>query len=200
MGTTLVHPEQVQAPILSGGSASTGSATIGRGVKIFGDISSKEDLYLNGEIEGTVIAVDHKLTIGPGATVRAGVKAREIVLLGTIQGDVEATERIEIRKDASLVGDIRTPRIVIEDGAYFKGSIDIVRAHGPRLAVLGSREAEAADARSEQDIRERRYITLDDANSLAHVLSEVGDESRRPQPATAVAPGRLPAPATWGLR
>src|SRR5580700_1573667 len=104
-----------------------GSASIGKAVKVVGQIYSKEDLYVDGEIEGTVEALEHKLTIGPNGVVRAGVKAREVVALGTIQGNVEAHDKIEIRKDAKLVGDIRTARIIIEDGAYFKGSIDIVK-------------------------------------------------------------------------
>jgi cytoskeletal protein CcmA (bactofilin family) len=103
------------------------AASIGKAVKIIGQIYSKEDLYVDGDLEGTVEAMEHKLTIGPNGTVHASVKAREVVALGTIQGNVEATERIEIRKDAKLVGDIRTARIIIEDGAYFKGSIDIVK-------------------------------------------------------------------------
>jgi cytoskeletal protein CcmA (bactofilin family) len=104
-----------------------GSATIGKAVKIVGQIHSKEDLYVDGDVEGTVEAPEHKLTVGPNGRVNAAVKAREVVALGSIQGNVEATERIEIKKDAKLVGDIRTARIVIEDGAYFKGSIDIVK-------------------------------------------------------------------------
>ncbi len=86
-------------------------------------------------------ALEHKLTIGPNGVVRAGIKAREVVALGTIQGNVEAHEKIEIRKDAKLVGDIRTARIIIEDGAYFKGSIDIVK---PEPAKSG-RETCATD-------------------------------------------------------
>jgi cytoskeletal protein CcmA (bactofilin family) len=105
-----------------------GSATIGKAVKIVGQIFSREDLYVDGDVEGTLEAMDHKLTIGPNGKVHAGVKAREVVALGSIQGNVEASERIEIRKDAKLVGDIKTARIVIEDGAYFKGSIDIVKS------------------------------------------------------------------------
>jgi cytoskeletal protein CcmA (bactofilin family) len=110
------------------------SATIGKAVKIVGQIYSKEDLYVDGDLEGTVEALEHKLTIGPNGTVHAAVKAREVVALGTIQGNVEATERIEIRKDAKLVGDIRTARIIIEDGAYFKGSIDIVKPEPGKAA------------------------------------------------------------------
>ncbi len=78
--------------------------------------------------------MEHKLTIGPNGTVHAGVKAREVVVLGTIQGNVEAHDKIEIRKDAKLVGDIKTARIIIEDGAYFKGSIDIVKPEPAKAA------------------------------------------------------------------
>ena len=104
-----------------------GSASIGKAVKIVGQIFSKEDLYVDGDIEGTVEALEHRLTIGPHGTAKAGIKAREVVLQGTIQGNVEAAEKMEIKKDARLVGDVRTARIMIEDGAYFKGSIDIVK-------------------------------------------------------------------------
>jgi len=104
-----------------------GSATVGKAVKIVGQIYSKEDLYVDGEVEGTVEAMEHKLTIGPNGTVKATVRSREVVVLGSISGNVEATDKLEIRKDAKLVGDIKTARIIIEDGAYFKGSIDIVK-------------------------------------------------------------------------
>jgi cytoskeletal protein CcmA (bactofilin family) len=104
-----------------------GSATIGKAVKIVGQIFSREDLFVDGDVEGTIELMEHKLTVGPNGKVHAGVKAREVVALGAIQGNVEASDRIEIRKDAKLVGDIKTARIVIEDGAYFKGSIDIVK-------------------------------------------------------------------------
>ena len=112
----------------------SGMASIGKAVKIVGQIFSKEDLYVDGDLEGTVELLEHKLTVGPNGNIHAGVKAREVVALGTIQGNVEAADRIEIRKDARLVGDIRTARIFIEDGAYFKGSIDIIKPE-PRVAV-----------------------------------------------------------------
>jgi cytoskeletal protein CcmA (bactofilin family) len=111
-----------------------GSATIGKAVKVVGQIYSKEDLYVDGDLEGTVEAMEHKVTIGPHGTVHASVKAREVVALGNIQGNVEATEKIEIRKDAKLIGDIKTARIIIEDGAYFKGSIDIVKPEPAKAA------------------------------------------------------------------
>ncbi|MEZ5356953.1 MAG: polymer-forming cytoskeletal protein [Bryobacteraceae bacterium] len=109
------------------------SASIGKSCIIKGQLFSREDLFIDGEIEGSVELQEHRLTIGPNGKVMAGVKAREIVVLGTIHGNVEAGEKIEIRKDAKLVGDIKTVRIVIEDGAYFKGSIDIVRNEPARV-------------------------------------------------------------------
>jgi cytoskeletal protein CcmA (bactofilin family) len=109
-----------------------GSATIGKAVMIKGQIFSREDLVIDGEVEGTVEAHEHRVTIGQHGKVQASIKAREIVVLGTIQGNVEATEKIDIRKDAKLLGDIKTSRIVIEDGAYFKGSIDITKDAKPQ--------------------------------------------------------------------
>ena len=119
---------------------SRGSATIGKAVKVVGQIYSREDLLVDGDVEGTVEVLEHKLTIGPNGTVHAGVKAREVVALGTIQGDVEATDKVEIRKDAKLVGNIKTARIIIEDGAYFKGGIDIVKPE-PKAAPKGQQSA-----------------------------------------------------------
>ena len=122
------------------------AATIGKAVKIVGQIYSKEDLYVDGEIEGTVEALEHKLTIGPHGTVHAGIKAREVVALGNITGNVEASDKIEIHKEAKLVGDIRTSRIIIEDGAYFKGSIDIVKPEPAKPAAPAHAPAPAAAA------------------------------------------------------
>src|SRR5215831_17701865 len=80
------------------------AATIGKAVKVVGQIFSREDLYVDGEVEGTVEALEHKLTIGPHGILKAAVKGREVVALGSVQGNVEATEKIEIRKDAKVVG------------------------------------------------------------------------------------------------
>ena len=123
-----------------------GAATLGKAVKVVGQIFSREDLYVDGEVEGTVEALEHKLTIGPNGVVRATVKAREVVALGTIQGNVEAAEKIEIRKDAKLTGDIRTARIIIEDGAYFKGSIDIVKPEPAKASAKAQGSAPAPQA------------------------------------------------------
>ena len=111
------------------------SAVLGKSVILKGQIISREDLTIDGEVEGSVELKEHRLTIGPNGKVKASVKARELVVIGTIHGDVEITDKIDIRREAKLVGDIKTARVVIEDGAYFKGNIDIVRADAARPAT-----------------------------------------------------------------
>jgi cytoskeletal protein CcmA (bactofilin family) len=104
-----------------------GQASIGKAVKVDGQIYSKEDLYVDGDVGGTIELQEHRLTIGPNGKVHANIKAREVVILGNVQGNVEAIDKLEVRKDASVLGDIKTARIAIDDGAYFKGSIDTVK-------------------------------------------------------------------------
>ena len=121
-----------------------GSAALGKNVTVKGQIFAREDLTIDGEVEGTVECHEHRLTIGPNARVQAGLKAREIIIQGSIHGNVDATDKIDIKKEAKLVGDIKTSRIVIEDGAYFKGSIDISK---PNAAA---KPAQAGNASAQQ--------------------------------------------------
>ena len=116
------------------------AALVGKTMRLEGEIYSREPLYLDGEIDGS-IEVDHSLTIGPNGKVRAKVKAKELVIFGSIHGDVEASGRIAIMTGASLIGDVKTAGIVIEDGAYFKGGIDILHPEAKLHSV-------AAGARS----------------------------------------------------
>jgi cytoskeletal protein CcmA (bactofilin family) len=122
-----------------------GHAVLGKSVIVKGQIYSREDLTIDGEVEGTVELQEHRLTIGPNGKVSAAIKAREICVIGTVNGNVEASDKIEIRKDAKLTGDIRTARIVIEDGAYFKGNIDIARP-GQNTSTAKSTPAAVATA------------------------------------------------------
>jgi cytoskeletal protein CcmA (bactofilin family) len=94
---------------------------------IKGELSGSEDLYLDGEVEGTIELHSNSLTIGPNARIRAHVHAREVVIHGKVDGNISGTERVEMRRSAVLVGDVTTQRISIEDGAYFKGNIDVQR-------------------------------------------------------------------------
>ena len=116
---------------------------IGKSLKIKGTVTGHEDLYVDGDIEGTVELVENSLTVGPNGKVNADVTARDITVLGKLTGNVHAGERIEIRKTGSLEGDLTTSRIVIEDGAVFRGSIDIVKPEqggkpGPAKALASA--------------------------------------------------------------
>ncbi len=123
------------------------AASIGKSVVIKGQVFSREDLYVDGEVEGNIEMPESRLTVGPNGRVLSTVKAREIVVVGTIHGNVEVGDKIDIRKDAKLLGDIRTARVVIEDGAYFKGSIDIVRPEPkPQPAPRPTQQTPAAVA------------------------------------------------------
>lgn len=103
-------------------------AVIGAGMTIKGEVYSQEDLYVDGEVDGALELKEHCLTVGPNGKTHSSVRAREVVVLGSIQGNVEARDKIAIRKNGRLVGDIKTAGIIIDDGAYFKGSIDIVKS------------------------------------------------------------------------
>ena len=107
------------------GESRTDIAHIGKSVVIKGELSGSEDLYLDGEVEGSIELRDHSLTIGPNGHVRANINAKEVIVQGKVEGNITGTDRVELRKSAVQVGDIATQRIVIEDGAYFKGGIDI---------------------------------------------------------------------------
>jgi len=113
-------------------------AAIGKSVVVKGQVYSREDLYVDGELEGAVELQECRLTIGPNAKLQANVKAREVVVLGSLHGNIDASERIEIRKGATLVGDLKTARIRIEDGAYFKGSVEILRQEVGEQAAAAS--------------------------------------------------------------
>jgi cytoskeletal protein CcmA (bactofilin family) len=133
-------------PVSPRGAGTT--AALGKNVTIKGQIFAREDLMIDGEVEGTVECQEHRLTIGPNARVQAGLKAREIVIHGSIQGNVDATDKIDIKKEAKLVGDIKTSRIVIEDGAYFKGSIDISKNEGAKPQPQPAQEKRQQQAAS----------------------------------------------------
>ena len=103
-------------------------ARLGQSLQFKGEISGNEDLQVDGNVEGLIHLEDRKLVVGANAKVTADVIAREVVVYGNVKGNLQARDRIEIKKDGSVVGDLTTARIMIEDGAYFKGSIEIEKA------------------------------------------------------------------------
>ena len=118
-------PPRPAEPVRSESLRTNEIATIGKSVVVKGELSGSEDLAVDGEVEGSISLRGQSLTVGPNGRVRANIEARNVILHGRVDGDVHATERVELRKTASLTGDISTARISIEDGAFFKGTIDI---------------------------------------------------------------------------
>jgi cytoskeletal protein CcmA (bactofilin family) len=100
-------------------------ATIGRSVVIKGEISGAESLYIDGRIEGTVSFGDHRVTVGRNGVVAANITARELVIMGKVTGNIECSDRVDIRSEGSLTGDIVSQRISIEDGAMLKGAVQV---------------------------------------------------------------------------
>ena len=120
-----------------------GFAHIGKSVIIKGELSGSEDLYVDGVVEGTIELQSNSLVVGPNGQVRAKVNAKNVTVQGRVEGNIRAVERVELRKSAVIVGDIATQRLAIEEGAYFKGKIDIQREADKALPKSESR-AEAA--------------------------------------------------------
>lgn len=100
-------------------------AHIGKSVVIKGELSGSEDLYIDGRVSGTIELRGNRLTIGPNGQIQANINAKGVVVQGKLEGNIQASDRVELRASAVMVGDVVTQRIAIEDGAYLKGKVDI---------------------------------------------------------------------------
>jgi len=103
------------------------TASLGKSVIIKGDVSGSEELYVDGQVDGSINLEGNRLTIGPNGRVKANVVAKSVTIAGKLDGNIRATDRVDLRQTAVVLGDIATQRIAIEDGAYFKGGVDIQR-------------------------------------------------------------------------
>lgn len=120
-----VHPAPVVEPANRAGSPAGDQAVISKGLFVKGEISGTESLYIDGKVEGSIHLPGNRVTIGRNGQVSANVTAREVVVMGKVRGNVSATDRVDIRTEGALSGDVSAARISIEDGAFFKGGIDI---------------------------------------------------------------------------
>jgi cytoskeletal protein CcmA (bactofilin family) len=120
-------------------------ATIGRTLVIKGELSASESLYIDGRIEGKITMPDHRVTIGRNGIVQANISAKEVVVMGKVSGNVDCTDRVDIRSEGSLTGDISTIRISVEDGAILKGGIE-VRNSERKPQHQGQSQAKSAEA------------------------------------------------------
>ncbi|MBZ5531640.1 MAG: polymer-forming cytoskeletal protein [Acidobacteriia bacterium] len=119
------EPAPAPAPRSTVNVSSQEQATIGKSLVIKGEVTGSESLYVDGRVEGAVNLPGHRVTVGRNGHVQANIQAKEVVVLGKVKGNVTASDRVDIRNDGSLTGDVVCQRISIEDGAFFKGSIDI---------------------------------------------------------------------------
>lgn len=124
---TMVPPLNARPAPKAAASSARNGTRIGNSISIKGDIIGDEDIYLDGIIEGAIKLESHTLTIGPNGNVQADVSARSVILLGNLKGNVRASGHVEIRRTGSFEGDILASRIIMEDGAGFRGSIDITK-------------------------------------------------------------------------
>jgi len=188
----LENPEAISA-ISASGSGSTAApstqqrggqpgeiTTIGKSLTIKGEITGSDSLFIDGKVEGSISIPGNRVTVGKDGNVTASISAREIVVLGKLMGNVNATDRVDIRAEAALTGDVATARISIEDGAVFKGGIDLRVASAESstlrepvhrdIAVEGSDLAVSYDERAEESISQGRYRTLKDESDIDDVL------------------------------
>jgi cytoskeletal protein CcmA (bactofilin family) len=123
-------------------------ATIGKSLVIKGEVTGSESLYIDGRVEGSINLSGNRVTVGRNGVVSANINAREIVVLGKVRGNLTASDRVDIRSDGSLTGDVVAARISIEDGAFFKGGIDIRKAgqkpNGEEVKASSSTETATA--------------------------------------------------------
>jgi len=112
----------------AGAAAPAGDqATIGKSLVVKGEVSGSESLYIDGKVEGAINLPGNRVTVGRNGQVAANISAREVVVLGKVRGNIQASDRVDIRSEGSLTGDVVAARISIEDGAFFKGGIDITK-------------------------------------------------------------------------
>src|SRR5438045_4165453 len=133
--------------IEAGNSMEKDIVNIGKSVVIKGELNGSEDLTIEGHVEGTIQLRDHVLTIGPNGRIKAQVFAKSVIVLGEVTGNVTASDKVDIRDNGSVDGDIIAPRVAIAEGAHFRGSVDMQRKGGP---VPGSKPQPAAQSSQQQ--------------------------------------------------
>jgi cytoskeletal protein CcmA (bactofilin family) len=141
--TMASEPAVAPRPV-SGTTTTADQATIGKSLVIKGEVTGSESLYIDGRVEGSISLAGNRVTIGRNGVVAANINAREIVVLGKVRGNLTASDRVDIRSDGSLTGDVVAARISIEDGAYFKGGIDIRKGGQPTQQKANGKDESVA--------------------------------------------------------
>lgn len=123
-------------------------ATIGKSLIVKGEVSGSESLYIDGKVEGAINLPGNRVTVGRNGQVAANITAREVVVLGKVRGNIQASDRVDIRSEGSLTGDVAAARISIEDGAYFKGGIDIRKPGDAKGGTTAASEPAIVEAKA----------------------------------------------------
>jgi cytoskeletal protein CcmA (bactofilin family) len=147
------------------GNASSSPSTkvpsyLGAGLVIKGQIVGDEDLKVDGKVDGPISLSNHRLTVGPAAQVSGDIVSREIMIYGNVKGKLRGHERVEIKRDSSVLGDVTTPRIMIEDGAFFRGAVEIERA----TTKAGGADPDTLLALAEKDFKMKSIRSTDAAD------------------------------------
>jgi len=140
----MMASEPVVGPRPVATTTTADQATIGKSLVIKGEVTGSESLYIDGRVEGSINLSGNRVTVGRNGVVAANINAREIVVLGKVRGNLTASDRVDIRSDGSLTGDVVAARISIEDGAYFKGGIDIRKGGQPTQQKANGEEKTVA--------------------------------------------------------
>jgi cytoskeletal protein CcmA (bactofilin family) len=109
-------------------------SSIGTGLKIRGELSGSSDLYIDGEAQGKITLIDSRVTVGPNGRVQADIEAREIIIEGSVQGNLKASENVRLASSSKVQGSVLTPRIGIDDGAKLRGKVEMTRAGEPKVS------------------------------------------------------------------
>jgi cytoskeletal protein CcmA (bactofilin family) len=136
-------PRTEQRPVAEASSSELRSANIGRSVTVKGEVTGSEDLTVDGRVEGKIDLPEHTLTIGPNATIHADIKAKVVTIFGTVKGSVVARDKAELRRGATLEGDLASTSVSIQEGSQFTGKVDMTRRGRPQA------EAKPAQAQAE---------------------------------------------------
>ena len=135
---------------------------IGKSVVIKGELNGSEDLTIEGHVEGTIQLRDHVLTIGPNGKIKAQVFAKAVIVLGEVTGNVTASEKVDIRDNGSVDGDIISPRVAIAEGAHFRGSVDMQRksdkGQQPGAAAKPAEKAQQAPTPAPQPVQQGQAV------------------------------------------
>jgi cytoskeletal protein CcmA (bactofilin family) len=141
----------VSRPADSGHLMEKDIVNIGKSVVIKGELNGSEDLTIEGHVEGTIQLRDHVLTIGPNGRIKAQVFAKSVIVLGEVTGNVTASDKVDIRDNGSVDGDIISPRVAIAEGAHFRGSVDMQRKGGAPQAQGSKPEPAKSEAKPQQN-------------------------------------------------